>query len=507
MKRFYRIFLFFTIIGAILSSCDVDSTDYSLDKRDVYIDSIVIEAAKNSCVDNDIIVSVTNFSRKITATLPSDCDASEIILTIHLKEGISTFPVSGSSFTTGLSTLLVSGFGLEEEYVINLKVLEPFQSDKEFVSIWRVNDNGTITLPLTETGNYNFKVFWGDGQESIVAAYDLVSASHTYEHAGDYTVTVWGVIDGFNFSKTSQSASQIIDIVNWGQVKLGNDGGYFRKCTILQITAKDAPDFSETTSLMAIFREATSFNSNINHWDVSGITSLQDAFYKATNFDKPLDQWDVSKVQSFETMFRESAFNQNISTWNMSNALTLKNMFRDSPFNQPIGDWDISNVNNLQSTFRGNDSFNQDLSGWGTKLGNVVTMREMFRESDYNGDLSAWDVSKVGSMWDMFKDSGFNNPSIINWNVTNLDNMETMFGGVNCAFNQDISNWNVSNVVNMQNLFRENVVFNQDLSGWDVSNVKCNLDFDKDAPQWQETYKPKFTVDKNNDNEFCSRSN
>ncbi|MBR9853909.1 MAG: BspA family leucine-rich repeat surface protein [Algicola sp.] len=505
MKRIYKLFMVAACIVATMYSCDVDSTDYALDTRDVYIESIVIEASKNSCIEEDIQVSVSNPTRSITASLPSECDASEIVLTINVNDGITTSPGSGSSFSTGASSLLVSGFDLEEEYTINLKVLQPFESDVEFVSVWRVNANESITLPLVDNGNYNFKVFWGDGQESIVATYDLESATHTYTQAGDYTVTVWGVIEGFNFYKTDQSAGNILDITNWGQVKLGNDEAYFRNCSNLQISAADSPDLTGTTTLKAMFRGATSFNSDINHWDVSGVENMQDLFFQATNYNQPLDQWNVGNVTTFETMFRQSAFDQDISGWDVSKASTLKNMFRDSPFDKPIGNWDISNVTSLQSTFRGNNAFSQDLSGWGDKLGSVVTMRELFRDSDYNGDLSAWDVSKVVSMWDMFKDSGFNNPSITGWNVSGLDNMETMFGGAGCAFNQDISGWNVSNVVNMQNLFKENQVFNQDLSGWDVGNVMCNLDFDTDAPQWEAVHKPNFVADKTDNNEYCSR--
>lgn len=500
----YNLIAIISII--VLNACSVDSTDYELKTTDVFIDEVIIEAANNDFLEEDVVASVTNHARTIVASLPSSSKDKKVVLTIKTPEGITTTPASGEALETGNTNLLVQGFGLEEEYSVNLKVLEPFQSDEEFISVWRVDANQSITLPLIETGNYNFKVFWGDGETSIVAAYDLASATHTYTEAGDYTLTVWGVIEGFNFGISNISATNIIDITSWGQVKLGNDGEYFKKCSNLQVSALDAPDLSETTNFKAFFREASAFNSNINHWDVSTVTSMQDVFYKAYNYNQPLDNWDVSNVVTFETMFRESAFNQDISNWDVSSATTLKNMFRKTVFNQPIGNWDVANVTSFQSTFRDNDVFTQDLSGWGNKLTKVITMREMFRGSDYNGDLSAWDVSKVVSMWDMFKDSGFNNPSINNWDVSGLDNMETMFGGNLCAFNQDISNWNVSNVVNMQNLFKENLVFNQDLSGWDVSNVLCNYDFDKDAPQWLEAYKPVFTADKNDNNEFCNRS-
>ena len=507
MKKIYWILNLVCFAGFFITSCDIDNTNYPTDNRDVYIDSVIIEAAKNSFLDGDIKASVINHSRTISASLPSQAKDKPVVLSIYLEDGMSTNLASGTAVNSGDSSLILSGFGLEEEYKVSLTVLQPFESDKEFVSVWRTKANEKITLPLVENGIYNFKVFWGDGESSIVAAYDLESASHTYSDSGDYTVKIWGQIEGFNFYKTDASAKSILDITDWGELKLGNDEAYFRGCSNLQITADNAPDLSSTTTLKAMFRECTSFNSDINHWDVSSITNMQDVFYKAGNFNQPLNNWNVSNVTTFETMFRSSAFNQDISTWNVSNATTLKNMFYDSPFNKPIGNWDISNVTSLQSIFRANTSFNQDLSGWGNKLGNIITMREMFRESNYNGDLSTWDVSKVVSMWDMFKNAAFNNASIANWDVSGLDNMETMFGGEDCAFNQDISNWNVSNVVNMQNLFQKNVVFNQDLSGWAISNVKCNLNFDEGATQWQEQNKPPFTIDKNNNNEFCNRDN
>ena len=57
-------------------------------------------------------------------------------------------------------------------------------------------------------------------------------------------------------------------------------------------------------------------------------------------------------------------------------------------------------------------------------------------------------------------------------------------------FNGDISRWNVSNVTNMESMFYESV-FNSDISKWDVSNVTNNTDIFYKCPI-KEKYKPKF---------------
>ena len=50
----------------------------------------------------------------------------------------------------------------------------------------------------------------------------------------------------------------------------------------------------------------------------------------------------------------------------------------------------------------------------------------------------------------MFKESQFNQ-NISNWDVSNVENMCYMF--YNSKFNRDISNWDVSNVENMEYMF------------------------------------------------------
>ena len=59
---------------------------------------------------------------------------------------------------------------------------------------------------------------------------------------------------------------------------------------------------------------------------------------------------------------------------------------------------------------------------------------------------------------------------IRNWDVSNVTNMEEMFGDAH-SFNQPLSNWNVSKVTNMGGMFEDAKSFNQPLNNWNVSNV------------------------------------
>jgi surface protein len=58
--------------------------------------------------------------------------------------------------------------------------------------------------------------------------------------------------------------------------------------------------------------------------------------------------------------------------------------------------------------------------------------------SNFNGDISKWNVSNVTDMSNMFQDSRFNG-DISNWDVSNVKKIDAMFS--QSKFNKDLSNW------------------------------------------------------------------
>jgi surface protein len=98
----------------------------------------------------------------------------------------------------------------------------------------------------------------------------------------------------------------------------------------------------------------------------------------------------------------------------------------------------------------------------------VTDMRELFAETDFNGDISKWDVSNVTNMSGMFIVAKLFNGDISQWNVSNVTDMNYMFA-MATSFNCDISKWDVSRVsseMGLSKMFMGAASFNQNISGW-----------------------------------------
>jgi surface protein len=138
-------------------------------------------------------------------------------------------------------------------------------------------------------------------------------------------------------------------------------------------------------------------------------------------------------------------------------------------FNQDISSWDVSNVKNMGEMFWGATSFNQDVSKW--DVSKVEKMSKMFdRASSFNGDISNWNVENVVEFDEMFKDATSFNQNIGDWKLNKLISTIGMFHGA-LSFNQDLNNWNVSNTQYMQRMFKGAIAFNGKVDNWNTSKV------------------------------------
>lgn len=399
-------------------------------------------------------------------------------------------------------------------------------SASPFISTWDTSltssgssDSSTISLPLVSSGTYDFNVSWGDGNTNLVTTYNSTNATHTYATPDNYTISINGTINGWSFENAGVSDSKkILDISQWGVLRMGNSGGSFYGTSNLNLSATDLPDFSGMYTIEDLFRGsgistvpnmgdwdvshirnmnsafqgAHSFNQNIDNWSTSWVTSMDSMFQGATSFNQPIDKWDVSSVTSMYSTFQSAtsfnqplnnwtttsltsignmfsgatSFNQNISNWDVSHVTTLYSTFESATsFNQPLDSWDVSNVGDMRNTFSDASSFNQTLKDWNTS--SVWSMANMFTTTVFNQNISNWDTSHVTSMSSMFGNSHFNQP-VNNWNTTSVTDMSSMF--YDSHFNQPLDNWDVSSVTSMYSMFMGSP-FNQNISNWNTTSV------------------------------------
>ena len=97
---------------------------------------------------------------------------------------------------------------------------------------------------------------------------------------------------------------------------------------------------------------------------------------------------------------------RNLNFLNTSNVTHMVNAFIGSQFDGDISEWDVSSVEDMCSMFR-NSKFNGDISNW--QVENVVYMNWMFAHSRFDKDISGWNVRKVAPPVRMFKNSPLEN--------------------------------------------------------------------------------------------------
>ncbi|MCY3414927.1 MAG: BspA family leucine-rich repeat surface protein [Candidatus Heimdallarchaeota archaeon] len=394
----------------------------------------------------------------------------------------------------------------EEEIITETKTFDTKQQKSsnleltattDFISEWdtRLTSTGSsasnqIKIPTVSSGTYGFIVDWGDSQASMVTAWNDIDLTHTYDTPGIYTITIMGEFTfvGWRFNNGGDKL-KLLEISQWGNLKLGNTGGYFYGASNLVITAAFAPDLTGTTNMNNAFRGCSSLGStgNIGYWNVASVTTMQNMFYEASSFNGNLYSWnDVSSVTDMSGMFYgATSFNANIADWNVSSVTNMQNMFYfATSFNIDIGSWVVSSVTNMNSMFFMATSFNRDISNW--NVSSVTDMGMMFyRATSFNQNINGWDVSSVTDMTMMFYRASAFNQNIGGWTVTSVLNMLGMFANAS-SFNQNIGNWVVSSVTDMSAMFLGASSFNQNIGGWDVSAVTTMEGMFRDASSFEQ---------------------
>tara|TARA_R110000868_G_scaffold178807_2_gene418648 strand:- start:359 stop:1501 length:1143 start_codon:yes stop_codon:yes gene_type:complete len=331
-----------------------------------------------------------------------------------------------------------------------------------FISTWKTDNLSAgssaanqIKIPSNPNSSFNCIIYWGDGTNSNITSSTQSDLTHTYASAGTYNVTMSGYVGNIRFANGGDKL-KIIDISQWGSLKIAAGGSQFYGCSNLTLNnISDTPNlYSKNASLpgvsasiAAMFRSCSLLVtiSRLDQWDTSKVGYMGQTFYINDKFDQNIGNWNTSQVSDMQFTFAVPA--PYISAFNNGGSPTINN-------------WDTSNVNNMYAMFSQANSFNQNIGNWNT--------------------------SKVTNMAYMFQARSFNNggsPTINNWDVSKVTNMSRMFQISGSKFDQPLNNWNISNVTDFINFMSDSGYANTYsvenytnlLIGWASKPVKPNI--------------------------------
>ncbi len=139
----------------------------------------------------------------------------------------------------------------------------------------------------------------------------------------------------------------------------------------------------------------------------------------------------------------------------------MSGMFAGSEFNGDISNWDVGNVHDMSGMFADSE-FNGDISKWNTSK--VQYMNYLFERAEFNGDISRWNTSNVNTLNCAFFCSKFQG-DLSEWDVSQVTNMAYALNGT--PFAGDLSKWDVSKVEKFEGMLYA-TPFQGDLSNWNV---------------------------------------
>ena len=278
-----------------------------------------------------------------------------------------------------------------------------------FISKWDIQDDGFyLTIHSPDKNTHTLLIDWGDGKQEFLSNDDTVfKLKHSYYKSGEYIIAI---SDNLLIPYTVDFRSSnkgLIDVIQWGGMRLYNAPGQFMDFIKLKgFATTDILDTSNVTDMSDMFHGASNFYGDLSSWDTSNVTDMNNMFYNAIEFDGDLSIWNTSNVTDMSQMFNLAyKFNGDLSKWDTSNVTNMSLMFFSTfKFNGDLSKWDTSNVTNMSLMFFSNKIFNGDLSKWDTS--NVTNMNGMFfYATAFDSDLSRWDTSSVTDMEAMFRKS------------------------------------------------------------------------------------------------------
>lgn len=194
----------------------------------------------------------------------------------------------------------------------------------------------SITLP-TPNANNDYSVNWGDGTiESITT----INPTHNYTSSGDYTITIMGHCEIFNFGAVPTSRFNLKSIASWGDVGLTTFSNMFKGCIYLEISTATGDIPNNITEFNSMFEGCTNITC-ISSIDTTNQTSTTDMFNNTNSLISPnaLEKAAISSGSNWVgTVFCTEPFVTVFRTANDGDSITLPTNSSSNNYSVDWGD-------------------------------------------------------------------------------------------------------------------------------------------------------------------------
>ena len=401
MEKFYNNIpnlLFYFLLCILISSCDRESSSKELEEKTNYSHNLTNRIIKNNTENKGDQTSRIEKNSEGILNRPSSSNTSNKIY--------NNDEPKNDKKETALSE----------------------QSTKDFITKWKfIKDEHSFTIPLKESQylNYNFVVDWGDeSPQNEVSSFDDLDKTHVYELAGEYTIKISGICEGFQ---------NVESMINMGA----------HSSELIEVLSLGDMDWKDLSYAFALNYNLT----NVSFGDTSQVTNMSFIFYGAINATPDTSGWDTRQVTDMSHMFRGAVY----ATPDTSG-------------------WDTRQVTDMSYLFSGAINATPDTSGWDTRQ--VTDMSFMFNEATLaNPKTETWDTSQVTRMNYMFYNAPLADPNTEDWNTSQVINMGSMFYNAFNA-NPNTEDWSMDQVVDMRFMFYNAIKANPNTRKWNLISLK-----------------------------------
>lgn len=225
-------------------------------------------------------------------------------------------------------------------------------------------------------------------------------------------------------------------------------------------------------------------------WNNDGIFDETGSFYTYHDFGSPGEYTIRVKGQTaLKGILADSKKVIDVKQWGITQWQDVTGAFNSASNIYSFSATDMPNlsmITSMYTMFVGATNFNGNISNW--DVSNVTNMRAMFQNTaSFNGDLSSWDVSNVTDMSYMFLNATGFNGDISNWDVSNVASMSGVFHGA-ANFNRDLSNWDMTTVLSMDQMLSDSGMsqtnYNATLAGWSSQSVHHDVALGADGLEY-----------------------